>query len=428
MKTLALINGLVFSKGIFQRASVVIEGNRVIGVGEHKRIKRDYSWDSELDSEGKVVIPGLVDAHTHSFQFGVRFRPYDRPLLPWLRELVFPWESSLTPSKARACALLSYAEMLLSGTTCVSDFTSVHNTDEAFGAAAEIGIRACIGKTLMDMNSQKGLLEDTHTALEDTERLITKWNGRENGRLRFLITPRFDITCSDKLLKGCSELSKKYGVRIQTHAQENYGEISFEKKTFGASAISHFKKLGLLNKNLLLVHCVWLSGIERRLLSNNDVSVVHCPGSNIALSSGVAPVPDLLRAGVSVGLGSDVGAFDRFSIFDQMRLAMLSQRLVPKSKGISQPQVLKMATAGGAHCLGIGSEVGEIIPGRKADLVVLDAPAFVSPKNCLGWVTQGASESSVHHVMVDGKLVVKHGVLQTMSEKRLHSAARLLDK
>ncbi len=422
-ETLAVVNGLVFVGDRFRASSIIVEGNKIIAVGNASEIEKDYSWSREIDANRCVVLPGLVDAHMHSFQVGVRFQSFNRPLLKWLKERVFPWEAGLNAKSARACALVAYSEMLKSGTTCVSDFTSVHHTHEAFKAAEEIGIRACIGKTMMDTNAPKGLKQTTEQSLAESKKLIERWHGKSGGRLRFMLTPRFDVCCSDELFVGCKQLSEKYNVKVQTHAQENYGECKFEEEKFGCREIKHLNKLGLLNEKLLLVHCVWLSGEDKRLLKERRVSIAHCPGSNLALGSGVAPIPELLKKGMAIGLGSDVGAFDRFSLFDEMRLAMLAQRLVKESKGISQEQVLRMATVGGAKCLGLEKEVGELKTGMKADLVILEKPAFVDEKNCLGWVTQAASEQNVKDVIVDGRAVVRERTLTTFSEEKIAKEA-----
>ncbi len=430
---LGILNALVLdSSGVKKKFSIAIDKGRIADIGPAKRINSTYKFRKKIDASKKIAVPGFVDAHMHSFQVGTKGLTCDSALLPWLKKYIFPFEGNLTKEQAKTCAEISYLEMLKGGTTCFSDFTSVHNTDEAFKAAEKLGIRANIGKTMMDQNSPKKLEEKTDVSLRDTERLIRKWHTKAKGRLRYIVTPRFDITCSDELLMECKKLAEKYGTMLQTHAQENKAEIEFERKNFGAPAIKHLKRIGLLGKNLLLAHCIWLDDKDILLLSRTGTKVVHCPGSNMILASGAAPIGKLLKKGIAVGLGSDVGAYYNFSMFEQMRLASLIQRmhtLDPKS--LNHNQSFQMATIGGAAALGLDKEIGSLKKGKKADVVLLDKKSIAfSPMNDVtAQLVYSARPSAVTDVIIDGKIIIGERKLKTADEKRIvEKATEVLTK
>jgi len=401
--------------------SIAIDNGIIQDIGPKKRIAKDYKFDDEIDARDRIVIPGLVDTHMHSYQVATKGQTCDSELLKWLRSYIFPWEGHLSRKRARACAELSYIEMAKSGTTCFSDFTSTRFTDEAFSVAEKIGLRANIGRTMMDYNAPKDMLEDTVSDIEDSRALIMRWHGRCNGRLRFMVTPRFDVTCSDELLVEAFALAKEYNLVFQTHAQENLGEVAFERKRFGVPAIKHLNKLGLLGSNVLLAHCVWLDKKDFTLLAKNNVKVAHCPGSNMYLASGIAPVPEMLKNKISVGLGSDVGAYGNYSMFEQMRLAVLLQKVhTLRPHAMDHHTVFSMATSGGAACVGLSKEIGEIRVGRKADLTLLDkrSLAFSPLHDVIAQVVYSAGKVCVSDVIVDGKVIVRDRQLTTINEEK----------
>lgn len=411
---------------LFQNFGIVIENNKIIDVDKSNKLKEKYKFDEVIDGKNRIVIPGLIDCHMHSYQVATKGRTCDKTLLDWLKKYIWPWEASLSKEKARACAQLAYLEMLKSGTTTFADYTSVHHTDEAFKVAQEFGMRAFIGKTMMDQDSPKGLIETTKESLRETEALIKKWHGKEQGRLKYMITPRFDLTCSDELLLGCKKLSEKYTVMIQTHAQENQGEIEIEKKKFGAGAIGHLDRLGLLGPETLLTHCVWLSEKDIWRLVSTKTNIVHCPGSNMMLASGVAPVRDLIYMKLHVGLGSDVGAYYNFSMFEQMRLACLLQKIhLLRQTEFNHKVVFEMATVHGARCLNQG-KLGEIRKGNRADIVLLDKTQlqFVPFNDPIAQIVYGGTPNAVNDVIVDGKVLMRDRELLVVNEEGIIENAK----
>ena len=385
-------------------------------------MRQTYQFSDSIGGKDMIASPSFVDAHMHSFQAATKGLTSDKSLLDWLKKYIWKWEGSLTPETARACASLSYLELLHSGVTTFMDYTSVHQTDEAFKAADAFGMRGNIGKTLMDRNSPPELQETAEDAIKDTARLIRKFHCSAKGRLRSVITPRFGITCTDGLLQEAIKLSKANDVMISTHAHENTGEVAFDKKNYRTSAIKHFHKLGMLSHNLLLAHCVWLDKTEMALLEKTKTNVAHCPGSNMMLASGIADTPSMIKRGITIGLGSDVGAYYNFSMFDQMRLCVMAQkvrRLDPNA--LNHHDAFRLATHGGAKALGLGRQSGMIAKGRKADLILLrtDNTAFSPCNDTIAQIVYSASPSCVDSVICDGKILMKGGEVLVADEEQI---------
>ncbi|HEV7555859.1 MAG TPA: amidohydrolase family protein, partial [Kofleriaceae bacterium] len=214
--------------------------------GDYTPTTRDYEI---VDCAGCIVMPGLVQAHVHSCQTLARGRGDDLELMDWLRNVVWPYEAALDAPAMRASAELSYAELLLGGTTCVLDMGTVHHTDEVFAAAERSGIRATIGKAMMDLpdpHGPAGLRETTTASLDESARLIGRWQGAGGDRLRYAYAPRFVLSCTDELLREVGVRARKLGVRIHTHASENQGEIALVRARFGKDNIVVLDELGLL--------------------------------------------------------------------------------------------------------------------------------------------------------------------------------------
>jgi len=412
----------ITKKGVEKDISLAIQNDRIIDIGPSKEIRGKYRFSDSIGERSMIISPSFIDAHMHSFQVATKGLTSDKSLLDWLKKYIWRWEGSLTPKTARACARLSYLELLKSGVTTFVDYTSVHHTDQAFLAAQEFGMRGNIGKTLMDRNSPLELQETTDEAVKDTERLIRRFHCSEKGRLRYMIIPRFGITCTDELLTECKTLSKKHDAMITTHAHESRFEVATDKKNYKASAIRHFHKLGLLGANLLLAHCVWLDKNEMDLLAKTKTGVAHCPGSNMMLASGIADTPKMLGRGLNIGLGSDMGAYYNLSMFDQMRLSVMIQKtksLDPNA--LTHKQAFDFATSGGAKAVGLGRQTGVLEIGKKADIILIRTKnvAFSPMNDIIAQLVYSASPSCVDTVICDGKVLMKDKVIMVANEEEI---------
>jgi guanine deaminase len=359
------------------------------------------------------ILPGLIDLHTHLPQYeAVALDGLE--LLPWLETHVFPAEVRFAdPVHARSVAQGFIRDLLSFGTTTACLYGTVHvkAADAMFRVADDAGIRAVIGKAMMDRNAPRGLLEDTEESLRGSEELCQTWHGRDHGRLAYAFTPRFAPACSAELMGGAGALAAKHDAFIQTHISENLQEIEWVRQLFPlartyAEVYDHF---GLLGPRTLLGHGIHLSPGERDLLRRHGATVVHCPSSNAFLRSGIMPLRRWVEEGLSVGLGTDVGAGPRLSLFDEMAMACTASKLrwagqrnqaarIWGMDALDDPLKLRLcddldlepdgpldasgafhlATRGGAAALGLGDRIGGLEAGLEADLIVVD-PRLTSP-------------------------------------------------
>lgn len=416
--------------GVKENWSLAVEGDRIIDIGKRSEIRKKYKFSDSLGGEDRLVCPGFVDTHMHSYQIATKGLTPDMSLLAWLKKYIWKWEGALTKEKARACAEVAYLQMIRSGTTSFSDFTAVHHVEEAFRVAERFGLRGMIGKTLMDRNSPPEQEEDTDFALRESEKLLRRWNGKANGRLRYALTPRFALTCTDELLVGAGEMAKKYGVFFRTHTDENTLERKGDIDMYGTGPVRHFEKLGLLNERTLLAHCIWCTEKELRLLKKRKVNVAHCPGSNMFLASGVANIPEMLKMGITVGLGSDVAAYYNFSMMEQMRLACLMQKVYRcDPHAMEHEKAFAMGTWMGAQALGM-KDTGKLAKGMKADILLLSTNhlAFSPMNDPISQIVYSAFPSAVDATICDGKILMRERtVLVANSHLVMKEARELLE-
>ena len=240
-------------------------------------------------------------------------------------------EAAHTPSTLRASARLAAAELLRSGTTSVLTMETVHETDVVFETLAETGLRATVGKCMMDSDADvpRRLQEETRASIDESLALKKRWHGAANGRLRAAFAPRFAVSCSRELLEAVAALSASEQALVHTHASENRDEVEFVRRLSGGlSNLEYLADTGLATPRLCTAHCVWVTDAEQALLAERDVKVMHCPGSNLKLGSGVAPVVEMRARGISVSLGADGAACNnRLDMFDEMRLAATLQAM-----------------------------------------------------------------------------------------------------
>jgi 5-methylthioadenosine/S-adenosylhomocysteine deaminase len=383
-----------------------------------------------VDCAGCIVMPGLVQAHVHTCQTLARGRADDLELLDWLRTVIWPHEAALDPAGLTAAAELAHAELLLSGTTAILDMATVHHTDAVFAAAERSGIRATIGKAMMDLADPQipaGLRETTQRSLDESARLCAHWHGAADGRLRYAYAPRFVLSCTDELLREVGVAARARGVRIHTHASESPGEVALVRQRFARDNIEVLDELGLLGDHCCLAHCIHLSADERRLLAARGAHVCHCPSSNLKLASGLCAVPELIAAGVSVALGADGAACsNNLDGFTELRLAALLHKPRFGPRALPAPEVVRIATLGGAAALGLADQIGSLELGKRGDVIAVDVGALhvvptESPWSAIAYAARGGD---VRHVAVDGSLVVRDRALRTLEVGRVRDQAR----
>lgn len=403
-----------------------VDGTIVHVGGDYTPQTGDYQI---IDCAGCVVMPGLVQAHVHTCQTLARGRADDMELLDWLRNVIWPYEGKLDEAAATAAGELACAELLLGGTTSILDMGTVHHTDAIFDAAERAGIRATIGKAMMDYDDPQippGLRESTQGSLDASAKLIGRWHGAAKGRLRYAYAPRFVLSCTDELLREVGEQAKIRGVRIHTHASENHGEVALVRQRFGKDNIHVLDDLGLLGDHTCIAHCIHLSESEKRVLAARGAHVCHCPSSNLKLASGICPVPELVAAGVAVALGADgAPCNNNLDGFVELRLAALLHKHRFGPRALPAPEVVRMATMGGAAALGLADQIGSLELGKRADVIAVDVTALHTVPTGSPWsiVAYAAQSCDVRHVAVEGAMVVRDRRLLTLEIDRVRDRA-----
>ena len=405
------------------RADVLVEDGRIARIGRGLRAPRGARV---LEAQGRALIPGLIQAHVHLCQVLFRNQADGLELLDWLSQRIWPFEAAHDARSLRFSARLGLAELLLSGTTAVLDMGTVRHTEEILRAAEESGIRYVGGKCLMD-TGYAGLREQTADALHETQALGDRWHATDSDRIRYALCPRFVLSCSEPLWDAVRDLSAARGWVVHTHASENKAEVREVRRVVGDDNVAWFHRIGLGSPRLVLAHCVHLTAREERMMARSGASAVHCPGANLKLASGFAPVPRLLERGINVALGADGAPCNNtLDALREMRLAATLHlpRFGPRSMPASE--VLAMATIHGARALGQASEVGSIEIGKKADLTLIDlgGPHLAPPAPDLhATLVYGARASDVTDVVVDGRHLVRGRQLVSLDANALARTA-----
>jgi 5-methylthioadenosine/S-adenosylhomocysteine deaminase len=402
-----------------------IDGAIVHVGGAYTPQTRDYEI---VDCGGCVVMPGLVQAHVHTCQTLARGRADDLELMDWLRQVIWPYEARLDPDAMTASAELACAELLLGGTTAILDMGTVRNTEQIFQAAERSGIRATIGKAMMDApDTMPGLRESTQQSLDESQTLVKRWHGAASGRLRYAYAPRFVLSCTDELLREVGARAKTNGLGVHTHASENTGEIALVRARFGKPNILVLDDFGLLGPNTCIAHGVHVSADERALLAARGAHVCTCPSSNLKLASGICQVPELIAAGVAMAIGADgAPCNNNLDGFTELRLVALLHKPGRGPRTLPAPEVVRMATRGGASALGLDDSLGALEVGKRADVIAVDTQALHALPAESPWsqIAYAAKSCDVKHVAVDGRLVVRDRALLTLDVETVRANAK----
>jgi cytosine/adenosine deaminase-related metal-dependent hydrolase len=421
------------ARRIVQDGALLVRDDRIERVLNREECERLAPFDGELvNGRSLVAIPGFVQTHVHLCQTLFRGLADDLALLDWLRTRIFPFEHAHSSSSMYASARIGLAELIRSGTTTIMDMGSIHYEEEVIRAVDESGIRAFVGKALMDINDTfSPLRESTGDALASTVRLAEAWHRASGGRIRYAVAPRFVLSCTDALLKEAHAITRSLpGVLFHTHAAENRQEMESVRNRCGMGNVEFFDRIGILDDNSCLAHCIWLSDREMDILASRKAKVLHCPSSNLKLGSGIARVPEMLHKRIPVSLGADGAPCNNtLDMFQEMRHAALIQKPLHGAESMSARTVFELATLGGAAALGLEDELGSLEPGKKADIVLLDLDQSWNPfggteEMIYSSCVYSGSPSNVHSVMVDGRWLFRDGVLRTFDEQETNRGAR----
>ena len=406
---------------------VVVRAGRIVSVGGS--VERSGN-EQVIDAADGYLLPGFVQTHIHLCQTLFRGSADDMPLLEWLKRRVWPMEAAHTPATLRASVRLAAAELLLSGTTSVLTMETVHDTDVVFETLAETGLRALVGKCMMDGSSEAPprLREETRRSIDESLALKHRWNGAANGRLQAVFAPRFAVSCSRELLESVADLATGEGTLVHTHASESRDEVEEVRRLSGGfSNLEYLADTGLATSRLCAAHCVWVTDREQSLLAERDIKVLHCPGSNLKLGSGLAPIAEMRERGICVSLGADGAACNnRLDMFEEIRLATMIQSVRKAPGALTARDAVWMATREGARALELESEIGSIEPGKRADLIVIDRnrPQLAPDRDVWSTLAFAATGRDVRMTMVDGEIVVNQFELTQLDRQAISAEAR----
>ncbi|PYT02055.1 MAG: N-ethylammeline chlorohydrolase [Acidobacteria bacterium] len=398
---------------------VLVRGGRIVSIGD-----ASGPADMTIDARGCAVLPGFVQAHVHLCQTLFRGAADDLELIDWLKRRVWPLEAAHDALSLRASARLGVAELIRGGTTCALTMETVGHTEEVFRVVEETGLRATVGKCMMDGGDDvpEGLQEETEDSIRESLALLDEWHGRADGRIRYCFAPRFAVSCTRELLTRVARLARERGVMIHTHASENRSECEMVMRETGMRNVEYLDSVGVSGPHVLLAHCVHVSESEMKLLAGAGTHVAHCPSSNMKLGSGVAPVSEMLERGVSVSLGADgAPCNNRLDMFTEMRTAALLQKVSRGAEALPAARVLRMATADGARALGLSGEIGTLEVGKRADITVLDLEHIhTTPRpDVVSTIVYAAEASDVRTVLIGGRLVLQDCELKTIAEREV---------
>lgn len=409
-----IYNGTILTmddkKKVIPDGLLAISGNTIDYIGQDK--KGSIKAQKELDAEGGLILPGLINSHTHAAMTLFRGLADDLPLMEWLNDYIFPVEGKMDADFVRVGTLLACAEMIMSGTTTFCDMYLFE--EEVARAAKEAGMRCLVGEVIYDFPSpnygeiEKGFIY--------TETLIEKW--REDSLVNIAVEPHSLFTCGVELLLKANDMALGKEVPLILHLAETKEELEAIGKRYGKRPVQHLKDLGLLGPHLIVDHCVHISKSEIELLAENKVSVVHNPESNMKLASGIAPVPEMIAKGITVGLGTDgCASNNNLDLFGEMDMAAKLHKASKLDPTVMDAQtIIKMATIDGATALGLEKITGSLEVGKKADLIVIDInkPHLIPMYNPYSHLVYTASGHDVKHSIIDGRIVMEDRRLLTL--------------
>jgi len=407
----------------YRPGAVAVKGDSILAVGLEAEIKAQYSAAQTVDCEGKILMPGLVNAHTHIPMTLLRGLADDLRLDVWLMGYMMPVEREfVSPDFCRLGSLIACAEFIRSGVTSFADM--YYFEDDVARATADAGLRGVCGQTVMKYPTPDAKSYEDSLAM--AREFIQRWKG--HPLIVPSVSPHAPYTCTPEILKATAELAIEFDVPLHTHLSETAFEVENMRNENNMPVIPFVKKQGLFEAKVLAAHCVHIDDGEIRTLQHYNAGVAHNPSSNLKLASGFAPVAKMLEVGLNVGIGTDGPASNNdLDMFEEMRLAAFIAKAVGGDPTtLPAPQALSMATRIGARALHIGDITGSLEPGKRADLILVDtSPLHNSPRferdanNAYAQIVYASKSTDVSDVMVNGKWLMREHKLLTLNEADL---------
>ncbi|MBW1740607.1 MAG: amidohydrolase [Deltaproteobacteria bacterium] len=397
---------------LIERGAVAVSGDRIVQVGPQDAVSASYQAEKNIDARGGIIMPGLVNTHTHAAMTLFRGLADDLPLMTWLHDYIFPAEAKLTFDLVYQGTRLACSEMILSGTTTFCDMYLFEGA--VAQAAKEAGMRAVVGEVIYDFPSPNyGPVEE---GLKYTEDLIEKWRG--DPLITIAVEPHSPYLCSPELLQKARAIADRNGVPMVIHLSESEREVAQIMEKYGRTPVAHLADIGFLNPNLIADHCVVLTKEDMGLLKRFDVKVAHNPESNMKLASGIAPIPALLEHGVTVGIGTDgCASNNNLDLFQEMDTAAKLHKVHTLDPTVLDARtVVRMATIDGARVLGMSDIIGSLEAGKKADIIIIDInrPHLTPLYNIYSHLVYAVTGNDVVTAIVNGRVLMEDRALTTL--------------
>ncbi|MFH1671998.1 MAG: amidohydrolase [Pseudomonadota bacterium] len=424
-------NGIVVTmneeRSVFYPGAVAVRGDLIVEVGQEQSVCSGFRGEKEIDARGGIVMPGLINTHTHAAMTCFRGLADDLPLMTWLNDHIFPAESKLSPEMVYQGTLLACAEMILSGTTTFCDMYLFE--DSVAEAAKHAGMRALVGEVLYDFPSPNyGPIEK---GFEYTEILLDKW--KDDPLVSIAVEPHSPYLCSPDILQKAKELSDRYNAPLVIHLAETEHEVRQMREKYGFTPVGHLANLDVLCPRMIADHCVALTDEDITLMKRFDVKVAHNPESNMKLASGIAPLPELIKSGITVGLGTDgCASNNNLDLFQEMDSAAKLHKVITLDPTVMDARtVVEMATINGAKVLGMDRLVGSLEARKKADIIVIDIrkPHLTPMYNVYSHLAYAVTGNDVTTVIIDGQVVMEACILKTLDlEATMNTVNRIADE
>ena len=393
---------------IYPNGLLAVIGDQIVAISQHREGTPLPPSVETVDAGGGIVLPGLVNAHTHLPMVLFRGLADDLPLMSWLNEHIFPAEAALiTPPNVRAAVRLACAELLLAGVTTCCDGYFLEDT--VAEVVAEMGLRAVLGQGVIDAPAPG--VTDPNRNVAVAEAFVQRWQDC-SPLIRPSVFCHASYTCGPETLQAAKALARAAGVLFQIHVAETRDEVGLIRERYGCSPVAHLERLGLLDHETLMVHGVWLDDTDIALAADRGVGIVHCPESNMKLGAGIAPVTQFLAAGLRVGLGTDgCASNNNQDLFKEMdTAAKLHKVACGDPTVVSAAETLRMATIDGARAIGMDMAIGSLEVGKQADITILDGrhPRLHPLHNPVSQAVYAAAGDCVRDTIVAGRFLVRN--------------------
>jgi len=411
---------------VYEDAAVAIDSGVIVAIGPAAEIRNTYHATETISGENRIVMPGLINGHSHAAMTLLRGVADDLGLMDWLNNYIFPAEVQFVDSEfVRIGTELACWEMIRGGTTTFVDM--YYYPDTIAEVVDSCGMRALISATVIDQRSPDA--ENAADSIQKGVDFIERWQGK-NSRITPIFGPHANYTLNAEQLQATRAAAIEHGVNISIHMSESPFELQYSKDTFGMTSVEFFESIGFFDGPTIAAHMVWPTDAEIPILVERQVGVIHNPTSNMKIASGISPVASMLQAGVRVGLGTDGAASNNdLDMWEEMRLAALLQKVDRMDPTVlSASTVLNMATRGGATAIGLGDAVGSLEIGKRADViqVAFDDVHHVPTYDVVSHLVYVSDEQDVATVVVDGKVLMKNREFLTIDTKRVATEAKAL--